>query len=447
VRADALSLTAIASPERELLLALSRRTLDGGLTARARELARARPSWPRLIATARAHGVLPLVHRHVPALDAADVPVDAREELAAGARRNAARNALFARELAAVLERLRAAGIAVIALKGVALADSLYGDVNLRVSSDLDILVPRAAVGPALRALIELGYERGPGEPALGRGAMERLLDSNMEYALVRPGRFPCPVELHWDFAWRWPGAVRAVEAAWADVRPSTFRGVPALALSPEWELLYLAVPAARHRFASLKWLVDVHERCAAGALDWDRLERMARSHGWHRILAVTLGTARAWLGTELPATIAVESPPSWLAPCSGPSRATDIWGDALSPARLFDRPADRLAYVARLLFGPTLTDQRSLPLPGPLRFLHRGWRPVRLGARGAAHLVTGRVLSLIRNSHRVRGAADSRQDPLIRASRTVASFGSGIADTRGPSGPPPALAPRRERA
>jgi hypothetical protein len=180
------------------------------------------------------------------------------------------------------------------------------------------------------------------------------------------------------------------VEAAWADARPSSFGGAPACALGPEWELVYLAVHAARHRWSRLKWLVDVHERCRAGRIDWPRVVETAARFGWSRILGITLGASRALLGTELPAGVRVDPMPAWLATGAASVRDGERWRDALLPARLLDARADRLAYVARLVFRPSLADQRSLPLPAALRSLHRCWRPVRLGGKGAAHLAAG---------------------------------------------------------
>jgi hypothetical protein len=114
------------------------------------------------------------------------------------------------------------------------------------------------------------------------------LLESNIEYAFASPEAAGCPVELHWGIAWRWPHSAPAIADLWADARPRPFRGAPALALGPEWELLYLAVHAARHRWESLKWLVDIHEVCRRGGLDWEKVRAKADRFGLTDVLEIS---------------------------------------------------------------------------------------------------------------------------------------------------------------
>ena len=87
----------------------------------------------------------------------------------------------------------------------------------------------------------------------------------------------------------------------WAEARPQVFWGVEAWTLSPEWELLYLAVHAARHRWQGLKWLVDIHEVCTRAKFDWDTVTDKAHRFGLERALEVSLSVCRALFGTPSP--------------------------------------------------------------------------------------------------------------------------------------------------
>ena len=106
----------------------------------------------------------PLVARSLEALGWPGTPHPVRAALEAARRINAARNLLVARALGRVLDGLARASVPVIPLKGVALAESLYGDAALRVSSDIDVLVPRACVARAFAVMGELGYARADHE-------------------------------------------------------------------------------------------------------------------------------------------------------------------------------------------------------------------------------------------------------------------------------------------
>jgi hypothetical protein len=198
------------------------------------------------------------------------------------------------------------------------------------------------------------------------------------------PDSAGCPVELHWDIAWRWPHGAAGVADLWASVRPRPFAGAPALALSPEWEVLYLAVHAARHRWAALKWLVDVHEICGRDAVDWHAAGALAERFGLADALALTLGAAAALLETSVPPAARSRPVPRKLAVFPAMPAAPDIWRDALSPAQLFRRPGARAAYLARVLLVPTLAERRLIRLPDALRGLYYALRPLRLAARWA---------------------------------------------------------------
>ena len=89
--------------------------------------------WPLLLERAYSHQVYPLVYRNLRDVGFSGVPDVVQAELKGQYLANALRNQLLAEELARLLGLLSEAGIQVIPLKGVALAQSLYGDVAARV--------------------------------------------------------------------------------------------------------------------------------------------------------------------------------------------------------------------------------------------------------------------------------------------------------------------------
>ncbi len=95
--------------------------------------------------------------------------------------------------------------IPAIPLKGAALSDSLHGDVSLRVSTDLDVLVPRRLAARAIRIIEESGYRK-----EFSEGFFQDLsLRNNIEFPLTRDVLgIRIPLELHWGILWklRWIG-------------------------------------------------------------------------------------------------------------------------------------------------------------------------------------------------------------------------------------------------
>jgi hypothetical protein len=326
-----------------------------------------------------------MLARNVGRLGASGVPAGVVAELEAGRRANGVRNALLTRELTRLLIRFGEAGLPVIPQKGVALAETLYGDVTARVSWDIDILVPRSMVKQAFDLLVEAGYQ--PDESSPDARGMELFLRSNIESRFVRETpSFSVVTELHWDIAWRWwPNG--ASDLLWADARRKTFWGVEAYALSPEWELIYLAVHAARHRWQLLKWLVDIHEFCCRVPVDWEKVRENAARSDLERVLRLSLGACGALLGTPVPDGLRLDSLPPWLVPLPVRLPLPDEWRDAFFATRLKGRLSAKLRYLARVLVVPSSADRRLLPLPSPLRGFYCLVRPLRLGSEGACWL------------------------------------------------------------
>jgi hypothetical protein len=243
----------------------------------------------------------------------------------------------------------------------------------------VDILVPRRTVPRAFRLLLGDGWEQTDRlrvEPS----DVDFLVRSAMEYGFTPPASaFPYLLELHWDIAWRWRGDGAMIDDLWAEARPQVLWGVEACALSPEWELLYLAVHAARHRWQGLRWLVDIHEVCARAKFDWDTVTDKAHRFGLDRALEISLSACQALFGTPLPPAYAERPIPSWLPlfPASAPQMGE--WREALLVRRLFRRPQDRLRYLARIALRPTLGELEFVRLPPGLRPLYYPLRLVRL--------------------------------------------------------------------
>ena len=380
------------TPEDRLVLLLARGHLPPPLAEQARSLLALPLRWERVLEQATAHEVYPLVHHHLRALDPPGVPLEVRAALDGLAKTNALRNTLLAEELSRVLDLLAGAGIPVAPLKGVTLAESLYGDRTLRVCADLDILVPREAVASAFDLLREAGYEHGE-EHAVGAAEIDLLLRSNIEYAFVIPRRgLRCPLELHWDLAWRWPRARAAVHDLWREARPARFFDAPGYRQSPEWELLFLATHLARHRWQGLKWLIDVHEVCASTAIDWEKALAKAAWLGWEDMLALTLSACRALLDTPLPPEVPLRPPPHWLALFPADPAPGSVLTNALYPLRLLGRRSRKLRYLAHLVFVPTLHESRAIGLPSWLRFFYYLIRPARLVSKWGREMVRMKV-------------------------------------------------------
>jgi len=176
---------------------------------------------------------------------------------------NGAQAALRFHDLEAVLTALHEVGVPVIALKGAALAETVYGNAALRPMDDADLLVPHAQGGDAVACLVALGYELFAPEARKG----DALAYENEVMLVRREERNLFQVELHWSLfdAPHYQSAL-PMDWFWSTARPARIGGVATQILGPEAQLLHLCGHAVLHHGGAggppmrLCWLHDVAE-------------------------------------------------------------------------------------------------------------------------------------------------------------------------------------------
>jgi hypothetical protein len=130
------------------------------------------------------HALTPLLHRALLAGGASGaLPPFAREAVAERAAGVAARNLLFASELADILTLAAQRSLAVAPLRGLALGERLHGDPSLRPMGDLDLLVRRHELDAMTALLRDRGYEEIDRRPGFARA-----FSYTLEFAKQRHG-------------------------------------------------------------------------------------------------------------------------------------------------------------------------------------------------------------------------------------------------------------------
>jgi Uncharacterised nucleotidyltransferase len=294
------------TPEDQLCLLLARGQVTPEVRTRVLQFLATPLQWPLILERAYSHQVYPLLYRNLRDLGFPGVPEVVQAELKGPFLANALRNQLLAEELARLLSLLGEAGIRVVPLKGVALAQSLYGDTSARVCVDIDILVPPANVVQAIDLLLATGYRTEFSDPYFAKLALRH----GRHYDVVREDRgISFLLEVHWILVQHSSKNNEAVDDLWAEARPQSLFGRPAFSLSPEWEFLYLSMHAADHEWRSLKWLVDIHEIVSSGLVDWQQTIKKAEEFEIDLAIGQTLAACSLLLETPLPADYPPVSP------------------------------------------------------------------------------------------------------------------------------------------
>jgi hypothetical protein len=373
--------------EWSVLLAACSVAPGGQKISRMRGLLEQPVNWKSLSVLASRHGAQPLLYQALlPVADA--VPAEAMQSLKQAYHANLQKALLLSREFVRILDQVSQSGLEVMPYKGLALAQALYGDITLRQSGDIDLLVHAEDLPRVRKAVGELGYV--PHVP----------LSEEQEQVYLKTG-YECAfdgaagrnlLEVQWAIQPRFyaidfdmPGIFRrAILVNVAGQRVKT----------PSYEdlLLILSAHAAKHVWERLVWLCDIARLIQLPDLNWNWIASQARELGMCRILQVTVLAANRLVDSPLPAAAAKYLPQD----SAVSALADEIIGYVVSEAdynveslayfrlmmRLRERAIDRQRFLRRLIFTPGPSEWQTVRLPRPLYPLYRLVRLSRLAAR-----------------------------------------------------------------
>ena len=206
----------------------------------------------------------------------AATPSLAMEDRLRKIERNAAIVAFYwSSQLKGVLQAFNESKLVVVPLKGPLLAKHLYGGTALRGCRDLDLLVAKADVARAEAVLAAMGFVPDDADD-YHRQWFRQTTTIELHHDVENPLAFDFDVE----------GALRRAH-------PADFEGQPCNQLSPEDELLFLCLHAARHRYEHLGLIVDLQlafQKLQMIANDWQPRREVA---GFDGLLLLGLTMAR----------------------------------------------------------------------------------------------------------------------------------------------------------
>ena len=349
----------------------------------------ARPvDWSRFLGLATNHHVLPPVQRALKTTAKTGQPVPAEylaylQRLGVAISANNLRATAILRRLQ---ERLAAAGIRLIPVKGPALAVLAYGDLALRQFEDLDLLVARGDLLRAVALLEQEGYTALELPPTADR---ERYLAWLQDWSLHKPGD-PLHLDLKPVLISHTLCGPESAGFMAAACRPLPLRaGGTLLAPGPEAMLLAVCADGANEMWGKLSAVADVAALLAAfpGA-DWLGLLRDAGRFGLRRSLLIGVGLAEILLASPRPEPFrtAREEPAAQRLALAAARRIraeeslkTGMIRQTLFALRSRDRVRDRGRFLRRLLFTPGAVELSQIALPAGLYPLYSCLRPFRL--------------------------------------------------------------------
>ena len=178
-------------------------------------------------------------------------------------------------------------------LKGPVLATHLYGDISLRTSADLDILIPINRLENAEEILLTQGYIKDD--------YIQTVLNDwkwrHHHITFYHPHK-KIKVEIHWRLN---PGPAKepSFMQLWERKRESTLSRNPVYMLGNEDLFLFLVSHGARHGWSRLRWLLDINYLTKLIS-DWKDVKKLLEEYHYLHIGGQALRLASMLLNTEI---------------------------------------------------------------------------------------------------------------------------------------------------
>jgi len=375
------------SCEQELLLYIARRETDRD---HLRSLTSRDLDWDHLLAVAYAHGLVPLLHKHI-ATDL--VPAQILSRLKRESVANSQNVLHLTGKQLRIYKLFKENNFPIALFKGPLLAQMAYGEMSLRQAGDIDLLINRRDFTQARLLLESLGYEM---TPRLTPAQLSSHLSNHCEITFMRD-EWLTVVDLHWDLAPRsFVFGVKA-EDVMSRLQSISLAGTTVETFGAEDLLLYQAMHGAKHLWRRLEWISCLAESLrATTTINWDTLvDRAANAHAT-RILALGLRLVEEFSDVPVPSEVfaSIDRDKTMQrmatqirAQLFTTFRYAESTETNLYNLRIMDRKRDALISVLRSIFVPTLPDWQSLALPAPLHSLYYAYRPLRLSKVYSASL------------------------------------------------------------
>lgn len=167
--------------------------------------------------------------------------------------------------------------VPVLFLKGPFLGLELYGDISLRTSSDLDILIPMDNLREMETILSEEGYIKDD--------YIKTVLNDwkwrHHHVTFFHPEK-KVKLEVHWRLN-PGPGKEPTFTELWENRNSCQITDSKIHILGKEDLFIFLITHGARHGWSRLRWLVDV-QKLILQDLNWEKVKQTVKKYGYSKI-------------------------------------------------------------------------------------------------------------------------------------------------------------------
>ncbi|MGM1050394.1 MAG: nucleotidyltransferase domain-containing protein [Bacillota bacterium] len=250
--------------------------------------------WERFLDLAFHHRVYPILYVKLKEYTYERIPSSVIKTLHSKYSTNVINMLLLSSELEKINKEFIEHNVQSLLLKGPVLALMLYGDLSLRTSKDLDILVSPHHVTQAEEILVRLGYETEEKD----QDAINIWRRKQHHISYVHPV-FLTQVELHWRMSLELPGA--SFEDLWERRITTTVSSSPINYLGNEDIFVYLVSHGSRHGWFRLRWLYDIDRMMSKEMINIKKLKQIYKSDGGQHLAGQSIILTSKLFSTKIP--------------------------------------------------------------------------------------------------------------------------------------------------
>lgn len=250
--------------------------------------------WKLFLDLAFHHRVYPILYSRLKNMDEKVVPSFVTQFLYQQYKINTLQMLQLSSEIEHIDNIFKDNNIKSLFLKGPFLSKELYGDLSLRPSSDIDILVPINELVSVNKILLDNGYiHEAELHTVLGDWKWRH---HHREYFNNEKG---IKVEIHWRLN-PGPGKEPSFNEMWERKRISKISSKTVNYLGKEDLFLFLVCHGARHGWSRIRWLVDI-DKIIRNDLDWVLLLKLLKRFNYVHIAGQAIILSSAHLNTPIP--------------------------------------------------------------------------------------------------------------------------------------------------
>lgn len=252
--------------------------------------------WNLFLNIVEQHRIYPIVCHNLKKIKNCETMIPVLRKLEPLSKAHAFQSLKLSSDLISVVKLLENNQIRAISLKGPLLAQSIFGNIALRTSRDLDFLIDIDDLDKTIDLFVADGYRIEHFNGDLTAKKKHYLIKINHHFAFVKNG---LTVEIHWNFHFL------GYRCRFADLynqsRIAKISGNEIHVLEQEDEFLYLVFHGSKHGWHRLKWLADIAEIIKKNQLDWQSLLLKCRQYDILHIFGQTMILVHHFYGIKIP--------------------------------------------------------------------------------------------------------------------------------------------------